>query len=122
MKAIIMAGGFGTRLRPLTVNIPKPMVPMANKPMMEHIVRLLKANGFTDLVVMLYYQPEVIIHHFGDGTLMTRRRLNGSAPLIRYWSHGAIRALRPFQFEDPQRLGDALPLHGSPPKGIADEH
>src|SRR5882672_8837804 len=67
MKAIIMAGGFGTRLRPLTVNIPKPMVPMANKPMMEHIVRLLKENGFDDLVVMLYHQPEVIIRHFGDG-------------------------------------------------------
>ncbi len=62
-----MAGGFGTRLRPLTVNIPKPMVPMANKPMMEHIVRLLKENGFDDLLVMLYYQPEVIIRHFGDG-------------------------------------------------------
>jgi mannose-1-phosphate guanylyltransferase/phosphomannomutase len=67
MKAIIMAGGFGTRLRPLTVNIPKPMVPMANKPMMEHIVRLLKQNGFDDLLVMLYYQPEIIIRHFGDG-------------------------------------------------------
>jgi len=68
MKAIIMAGGFGTRLRPLTVNIPKPMVPMANKPMMEHIVRLLKDNGFDDLIVMLYYQPEIIIRHFGDGS------------------------------------------------------
>jgi mannose-1-phosphate guanylyltransferase/phosphomannomutase len=68
MKAIIMAGGFGTRLRPLTVNIPKPMVPMVNKPMMDHIVRLLKANGFDDLIVMLYYQPEIIIQHFGDGS------------------------------------------------------
>ncbi len=67
MRAIIMAGGFGTRLRPLTVNIPKPMVPMANKPMMEHIVHLLKDNGFNELLVMLYYQPEVIIRHFGDG-------------------------------------------------------
>ena len=65
MKAIIMAGGFGTRLRPLTVNIPKPMVPMANKPMMEHIVTLLKDNGFDDLLIMLYFQPEVIIRHFG---------------------------------------------------------
>src|ERR1035437_5482219 len=67
MKAIIMAGGFGTRLRPLTINIPKPMVPMVNKPMMEYIVTLLKENGFDDLLVMLYYQPEVIIRHFGDG-------------------------------------------------------
>ncbi len=68
MKAIVMAGGFGTRLRPLTSNIPKPMVPMANQPMMEHIIRLLKENGFDDLLVMLYYQPEVIISHFGDGS------------------------------------------------------
>jgi len=68
MKAIIMAGGFGTRLRPLTINIPKPMVPMVNVPMMEHIVALLKAHGFDDLLVMLYYQPEVIIRHFGDGS------------------------------------------------------
>src|SRR6185295_17502008 len=48
--------------------IPKPMVPMANRPMMEHIIRLLKDNGFDDLIVMLYYQPEVIIGHFGDGS------------------------------------------------------
>ena len=67
MKAILMAGGFGTRLRPLTINTPKPMVPMGNRPMMEHIVQLLKENGFDDLIVMLYYQPEVIIRHFGDG-------------------------------------------------------
>lgn len=68
MRAIIMAGGFGTRLRPLTCNVPKPMVPMANRPMMEHIVRLLKDQGFDDLIVMLYYQPEVIIRYFGDGS------------------------------------------------------
>lgn len=63
-----MAGGFGTRLRPLTINVPKPMVPMVNTPMMEHIVALLKNYGFDDLIVMLYYQPEVIIRHFGDGS------------------------------------------------------
>src|SRR5882724_6381893 len=68
MRAIIMAGGFGTRLRPLTCNIPKPMVPMGNQPMMEHIIRRLKENGFDDLIVMLYYQPDVIISHFGDGS------------------------------------------------------
>ncbi len=67
MKAVIMAGGFGTRLRPLTCNIPKPMVPMLNRPMMEHIVELLKKHGMTDLVATLYYQPEVITNYFGDG-------------------------------------------------------
>jgi NDP-sugar pyrophosphorylase family protein len=68
MKAVIMAGGFGTRLRPLTCNLPKPMVCIANKPMMEHIVTLLKKHGFSDLVVLLYFQAEDIISYFGDGS------------------------------------------------------
>ncbi len=67
MQAVIMAGGFGTRLRPLTNNIPKPMIPMANRPMMEHIVELVRAHGMTRLVTLLYFQPEVIERHFGDG-------------------------------------------------------
>lgn len=70
MKAVIMAGGFGTRLRPLSTNIPKPMVPMANVPMLEHIIRLLKNHNFTELIIMLYYQPEVITNYFGDGSAL----------------------------------------------------
>src|SRR5208283_5712112 len=69
MKAVIMSGGFGTRLRPLTCNIPKPMVPMMNKPMMQHIVSLLKKHGSTDIVSTLFYQPESITSFFGDGSL-----------------------------------------------------
>jgi mannose-1-phosphate guanylyltransferase/phosphomannomutase len=68
MKAVIMAGGFGTRLRPLTCNTPKPMVPLMNKPMMEHIVALLRKHGITDIIASLFYQPEVITSHFGDGS------------------------------------------------------
>ena len=60
MKAVIMAGGFGTRLRPLTSNIPKPMVPMVNKPIMEHIVELLKTHNMKDIVSTLFYQPDAI--------------------------------------------------------------
>ncbi|MDD8017603.1 MAG: sugar phosphate nucleotidyltransferase [Bacteroidota bacterium] len=67
MKAVIMSGGFGTRLRPLTCNIPKPMVPMMNKPMMQHIVDLLKKYGITDIVSTLFYQPEIIRGYFGTG-------------------------------------------------------
>jgi mannose-1-phosphate guanylyltransferase/phosphomannomutase len=67
MKAIIMAGGFGTRLRPLTNNLPKPMVPMANRPIMEHIVALLKGHDITRLTSLLYFQPEAIRDYFGDG-------------------------------------------------------
>ena len=50
MKAVILAGGEGTRLRPLTSNTPKPMLPMANRPMLEHIVRLLAAHGCREVV------------------------------------------------------------------------
>ncbi|MBU1319802.1 MAG: NTP transferase domain-containing protein [candidate division Zixibacteria bacterium] len=68
MKAIIMAGGFGTRLRPLTLGLPKPMVPMANRPMMEHIVTLLKKHGFGRILSLLYFQPEAITGYFEDGS------------------------------------------------------
>ena len=67
-KAVIMAGGFGTRLRPLTMTIPKPMVPLSNSPMMEHIVNLLKKHDITDIVSVLYFQPDVITEHFLDGS------------------------------------------------------
>jgi len=67
-KAVIMAGGFGTRLRPLTMSIPKPMVPLMNIPMMGHIVNLLTSHNINDIVTLLYYQPEVVTSYFGDGS------------------------------------------------------
>jgi len=67
-KAVIMAGGFGTRLRPLTMTSPKPMVPVANKPMMHHIVNLLKQHGVQDVVSLLYFQPDKIKDYFKDGS------------------------------------------------------
>ncbi|HWR82199.1 MAG TPA: sugar phosphate nucleotidyltransferase [Candidatus Deferrimicrobium sp.] len=68
MKGVIMAGGFGTRLRPLTINVPKPMVPVAGVPMMEHVICLLARHGIADLTVLLYFQAEAIKNHFGDGS------------------------------------------------------
>src|SRR5215207_7201414 len=68
MKAIIMAGGQGTRLRPLTSDQPKPMIRIVNVPCMEHIVRLLKSHGFTEIVVTLQFMPEEIQDYFGDGS------------------------------------------------------
>ncbi|CAA9421917.1 MAG: N-acetylglucosamine-1-phosphate uridyltransferase / Phosphoglucosamine mutase [uncultured Rubrobacteraceae bacterium] len=68
MKAVIMAGGQGTRLRPLTSNQPKPMIPIVNTPCMEHIVRLLEDHGFTEIVVTLQFMPEEIQDYFGDGS------------------------------------------------------
>jgi len=62
-----MAGGFGTRLRPLSLNMPKPMVFTAGKPMMEHIINLLAKHGLTDLVALLYFQADDIKDYFGTG-------------------------------------------------------
>jgi len=68
MKAVIMAGGEGTRLRPLTANWPKPMLPVANKPMMEHILKLLKKHGFNEIIVTVAYMANAIRTYFGDGS------------------------------------------------------
>jgi len=67
MKAVVMAGGEGTRLRPLTSNQPKPMVPIVGKPCMEHIVELLRAHAFEDVIVTLAFMPQAIRGYFGDG-------------------------------------------------------
>ena len=68
MKAVVMAGGEGTRLRPLTAHRPKPLAPVLNLPIMEHIVLLLKQHGITDIVVTLYYLADEIETYFGDGS------------------------------------------------------
>ncbi len=68
MKAVILAGGEGTRLRPLTSNQPKPMMPLVNRPMMEHIVRLLAQHGFDDIVVTVAFLANQIRNYFGDGS------------------------------------------------------
>lgn len=69
MKAIIMAGGEGTRLRPLTCTIPKPMATVVGKPIMEHILRLLSQNEINDAAVTLLYLPEIIKNYFGESFL-----------------------------------------------------
>ncbi len=63
-----MAGGLGTRLRPLTCNLPKPMVPVMNRPILEHTIQLLKKHEITDIVLLLFYLPQEIQAYFGDGT------------------------------------------------------
>lgn len=68
MKAMILAAGVGSRLDPLTRNLPKPLVPIVNKPVMEHIVERLASNGFTELMVNLHYLGDQIRGYFGDGS------------------------------------------------------
>ncbi len=68
MRAVLMAGGSGTRLRPLTCDLPKPMVPILNRPIAEHIVNLLKRHGITEIIATLHYLPDVLRDYFLDGS------------------------------------------------------
>ncbi len=63
-----MAGGSGTRLRPLTCDLPKPMVPILNRPIAEHILHLLRRHGFDEVIATLHYLPDTIRDYFGDGS------------------------------------------------------
>ncbi|MQA94814.1 MAG: NTP transferase domain-containing protein [Streptosporangiales bacterium] len=67
MKAVVMAGGEGTRLRPMTANQPKPLLPVVNRPIMEHVLRLLKRHGFTETVVTVQFLAALVRNYFGDG-------------------------------------------------------
>ncbi len=86
LKALILAAGEGARLRPLTLDRPKPMVPIAGRPLLEWIIEGLRDAGVTDLAINLHYKAEVITAHFGDGaafgvriTYSHEERLLGSA-------------------------------------------
>ncbi|MEO0648462.1 MAG: sugar phosphate nucleotidyltransferase, partial [Cyanobacteria bacterium J06650_10] len=67
MRAVIMAGGSGTRLRPLTCDLPKPMVPVLNRPIAEHTINLLKRHNITEIIATLFYLPDVMRDYFQDG-------------------------------------------------------
>lgn len=67
MKAVVMAGGEGTRLRPMTSSMPKPLLPVVNRPIMEHVLRLLRRHGLTDVVVTVQFLASLIRNYFGDG-------------------------------------------------------
>lgn len=91
MKAVIMAGGFGTRIQPLTIDLPKPMIPLVNRPIMLHIVELLKKHGITELVFLLYHQPMIIKRFFGDGSEFGVR-ISYVTPLEDLGTAGAVKA------------------------------
>ena len=68
LQAVILAGGLGTRLRPYTFLLPKPMLPVGPKPIMEHILEWLKGSGISDIVVSTGYLGKMVQEYFGDGT------------------------------------------------------
>ena len=67
MRAVVMAGGEGTRLRPMTANQPKPLLPVVNQPIMGHVLRLLRRHGVTETVVTLQFLASLVRNYFGDG-------------------------------------------------------
>lgn len=110
MKALLLAAGEGTRLRPLTLDRPKPMVPVGGRPLLEHLVALLRRHGVADIAINLHYKPEAIVDYFGTGeafgvsiTYSREERLLGSA--------GAVKQLGSFFAGDEPFLvlyGDVL--------------
>jgi mannose-1-phosphate guanylyltransferase len=95
LKAMVLAAGVGSRLEPLTIQTPKPLVPVANIPVMEHILKLLKEHNFTDICANLHYLPDQIQSCFGDGSRLGinlhyvyEKELSGDA--------GGVRACRSF--------------------------
>ncbi len=93
MKAMILAAGLGTRLRPITYGMPKPMVSVLNRPVMEHTARLLAKHGFNEAIANLHWFPELIEGHFGDGSdfglelsYSYEEQLLGTAGGVRYAS------------------------------------
>jgi NDP-sugar pyrophosphorylase family protein len=69
MKAMILAAGEGTRLRPFTLERPKPMLPVAGRPMLEHTIFWLRHYGITQIAMNLHHRPQIVMEHFGDGSL-----------------------------------------------------
>ncbi len=103
MKAMVLAAGLGTRLKPITFEIPKPMVPVLDRPVMAHIVNLLRQQGFDDLIANLHYFPNSIKNYFGDTlTYSFEEELLGTA--------GGVRNVADFFGDDPIVIisGDAL--------------
>jgi len=93
-KAMLLAAGLGTRLRPLTVTISKCMIPIAGKPLLEHNIGVLRNCGVTDLIVNLHHLPQTVIDHFGDGrdfgiriTYSLEPRLLGTAGAVKKTEH-----------------------------------
>ena len=103
MKAMVLAAGLGTRLRPLTFEIPRPMVPVLDRPVMAHIVDRLPRHGFDELVANLHYFPDAVRGYFGDRIeYRYEEELLGTA--------GGVRNVADFFGDDPVVVisGDAL--------------
>ena len=99
MKAMVLAAGRGTRLRPLTDTCPKPMVPIAGRPLLEHVLVLLRQHGFDQIAINLHHLPEIVRNYFGDGTAWDVK-LTYSLERSLLGTAGAVRRLD-WYFDEP---------------------
>lgn len=99
MQAVIMAGGRGSRLMPLTNNMPKPLVPIVDRPVMWYIIRLLREAGVTDITVTLGYRGDMIRRAFGDGSSMDVR-LRYTEESVPLGTAGGVKLAAPYLTED----------------------
>jgi mannose-1-phosphate guanylyltransferase len=109
MKAMLLGAGLGTRLRPLTYELPKPMVPVLGRPVMSHILRLLARHGFEDVIANIHYFPDLIRDYFGDGSA-DGVRLSYSHEEELLGTAGGVRNVRDFLGDEAFLVisGDAL--------------
>jgi NDP-sugar pyrophosphorylase family protein len=108
-RALVLAAGEGTRLRPLTLDRPKPMVPINGKPLLEHTIVWLHRHGVKDIAINLHYRPEAIVNHFGDGAAFDVRIVYSREETI-LGTAGAVRKLNGFVTGGPLVVmyGDVL--------------
>jgi len=108
-RAIVLAAGEGTRLRPLTLDRPKPMVPIDGKPLLEYTLKWLRGYGIQDVAINLHYRPEVIPHYFGDGSALDLCITYSHEDVI-LGTAGAVRKMAGFLNEGPLVVvyGDVL--------------
>jgi mannose-1-phosphate guanylyltransferase/phosphomannomutase len=108
MKAVVMAGGSGSRLRPLTVGRPKPMVPIVNKPVLAHILDLLKRHDFSEVIMTVQYLADNIEDYFGDGSSLGLK-IQYSVEEIPLGTAGGVKNAQPYLDEAFLVIsGDAL--------------
>jgi mannose-1-phosphate guanylyltransferase len=109
MRAMLLAAGLGTRLRPITYEVPKPLVPVLGRPVMSHILRLLAQHGFVDVIANVSYLPELIRERFGDGS-GSGIRLSYSEEKELLGTAGGVRNVRDFLGNETFLVisGDAL--------------
>jgi phosphoheptose isomerase/UTP-glucose-1-phosphate uridylyltransferase len=108
-RAVVLAAGEGSRLRPLTLDRPKPMLPINGKPLLQYTLEWLRRYGVQDVAINLHYQPEVIVKHFGDGADLGLRIIySHEDPIL--GTAGAVRKLEHFAGDTPVVVvyGDVL--------------